>query len=170
MHRGDLIRGLLAEGERHHQLAAVVQQPREVRKIGRDRQHRGGRGGNPRDGDRVHVHLPPRHAAVAGRGFEEAEGDRLEAELAGGLSPDHHHRLTHGLGLDRAADVGGVGVAQQVHRQRGIGLERRDEVAELALLILGEREHALDRAIHHGQPAALGDRLRAERGDLRVEL
>jgi hypothetical protein len=90
--------------------------------------------------------------------------------LARRLATDHHHCLADGLGLDRPAYIGRIRVAQQVHGQCRIGLECRYEVAQLALFVLGEGQHALNRAIHHRQSAAVGDRVRAERGDLRVEL
>ena len=157
--RGDRVQLILAERERHHELAAVVQQAAEVGDLRRDVDHPRGCCGDVRDRYGVNVHLPARQASVAGSGLEEAKGDGFKAELARRLAADHHHGLPNCLRLHRARVVRRIRETKKVDGKRRVRLERDDELAELGLLVVGQREHPLHGSIHHGEAVASSDRL-----------
>ena len=69
--RGDRVHLVLAERDWHHELAAVVQQAREVGYILRDVDHLRGGGRDVRDRHGMDVQLTARGPAVARRGLEE---------------------------------------------------------------------------------------------------
>src|SRR5205085_6458420 len=67
-----ILEGGLSEGERHHELADVVQEGGEVNGFAIDLRRPRARLRGARHGERVEVHLPAGDAARAGNPLEEA--------------------------------------------------------------------------------------------------
>ena len=101
----------------------------------------------------VHVQQSARGAARARCELEEAAHGSLEGEAPDAHAADEVDGLADGLGAHGARARGGVGEAQDVGRQPGIGLERGDELARVGLGIARELADASQRAIEHRQLA-----------------
>ena len=150
---GDRVELGLAEGQGHHELAEVVQQAGQVRSlaVGAGALGQGARDGGHLTG--VHVQQPARGAAGARGQLEEAADGGLEREAPDAHAADEVDGLADGLGADGARARGGVGEAQDVGGESGIGLERGDELAGVGLGVAGELADASQRAIEHRQLA-----------------
>jgi hypothetical protein len=148
---GDRVGLVLPEGQRHHQLAEVVQQAGQVAVARRAAGDGGDGGAGAGDGQRVQVHLPAHDRAVAGHRLQEAVGAGLQRDLADAQPADHDHGLADALRLQRARGGGGVDVAQQVGGERAVRLDRGDDVPGRRLRIVGQRDHARNRAGEDGE-------------------
>ena len=143
---GDRVERLVAEGERHDELADVVQEAAEVGDVGvgagplGDRLRRAGHRGG------VQVQVADRAAAVAGGALKEAVGGGLEGELRDRLPADEGDRGADAARPERPRAGGRVGVAQQVGGEALVGLERGDHVADSGVFALGDQLHAPHRA------------------------
>ena len=162
---GDRVQPLVAEGQRQDELAAVVQQPGEVRHVRVDTGALGAARREAGDLDRVRVHLPARGVAVAGGPLEEAVGDRVQGEVADAAAADHHHRLADGLDPHGPAGEAGVGEAQDAGGESGLGLHGGREVRRGRARVVGQGQDALERAVEHRQPGAAVDGLEHGRDD-----
>ena len=122
---GDGVELLLAEGQGHDELAEVVQQAAEVGglDVGAGALGQGAGDGGHLAG--VHVQQPARRAAGAGRELEEAADGGLEGETPDADAADEGDGLAHGLRADGARARGGVGEAQDVGGEPGVGLDAR---------------------------------------------
>ena len=155
----DVIERLLAEGEWHDELAEVVQQAAEVGGLdvgARAIRQGAGDGGHLA---RVHVQLPARRAAGARRQLEEAADRRLEGEAPDADAPDERDGLAYGLGAHGPRARGGVGEAQDVGGEPGVGLERCDELVGVGLGVSGELTHAPQGTVEDRQLADAPDRV-----------
>ncbi len=166
--RASSLERVLAERDRHHELADVVQQAGEVRDL--DRGAGAPRGARRAAGDRdgVHVHLPARDAALPGRALEEAIDLGLEREPRERAPADHRHRLADRLRAHDPRQRGRVGEPQQVRRERLVALDHRDELVGGAVGIVGELTNGPRRSVQDRQPS---DRLQGalqSRLDLRL--
>ena len=101
----------------------------------------------------VHVQQPARGAAGARRELEEAADGGLEREAPDADAADEGDGLADGLRADGARARGGVGEAQDVGGEPGIGLERGDELVGVGLGVAGELADASQGAIEHRQLA-----------------
>jgi hypothetical protein len=149
---GDGVEDVVAERERHHELADVVQEAAEVRDVGR----RSGALGDPLrgPGDRrgVQVQVADRAATVARGALEEAVRGSLERELGDRLAAHERDGGADAASAQRTRAGGGVRVAQQVGGEALVGLERGDHVADARVLALGDHLDPADRGAEHGQP------------------
>ena len=154
---GDGVELLLAEGQGHDELAEVVQQAAEVRglDVGAGALGQGAGDGGHLAG--VHVQQPARRTAGARRELEEAADGGLEGEAPDADAADEGDGLAHGLRADGARARGGVGEAQDVGREPGIGLDRGDELVGVGLGVAGELADASQGAIEHRQLADAPD-------------
>ena len=105
----------------------------------------------------VHVQQPARRAAGARRELEEAADRGLEGEAPDADAPDEGDGLADGLGADGARARGGVGEAQDVGGEPGVGLERGDELVGVGLGVAGELADAPQGAVEHRQLADAPD-------------
>ena len=101
----------------------------------------------------VHVQQPARGAAGARGELEEAADGGLEREAPDAHAADEGDGLADGLRADGARARGGVGEAQDVGGEPGVGLERGDELVGVGLGVAGELADAPQGAIEHRQLA-----------------
>ena len=150
---GDGVELLLAEGQGHDELAEIVQQAAEVGGLDIGA---GATGQGAGDGGHlacVHVQQPARRAAGAGRELEEAADRGLEGETPEVDAADEGDGLAHGLRADGARARRGVGEAQDVGGQPGVGLDGGDELVGVGLGVAGELTDAPQGAIEDRQLA-----------------
>ena len=105
----------------------------------------------------VHVQEPARRAAGARSELEEAAHGGLEGEAPDADAADERDGLADGLGADRTRAGGGVGEAQDVGGEPGIGLERGDQLVGVGLGVGGELADAPQGAVEHRQLADAAD-------------
>jgi hypothetical protein len=143
----------LAEGQGHDELAEVVQQAGQVRRldIGSGALGQGACDGGHLAG--MHVQQPARRSAGARGELEEAAHGSLEGEPADAHAPDEGDGLADGLRADGARAGRGVREAQDVGGQPGVGLERGDELVGVGLGVAGELADASQGAVEHRQLA-----------------
>ena len=115
---GDLLEHLDPERRGHQQLADVVQQPGEVRRVGVRAARLGGGEGVGGDRHRVDVQLAAREMRAAGEALQEAVGLGLQREPDERAAAGQRDRLADRTRADRAGVGGGVRVAQQVGGER----------------------------------------------------
>ena len=153
----DVVELLLAEGQGHDELAEVVEQAAEVGglDVGAGALGQGAGDGGHLAG--VHVQQPARRTAGARRELEEAADGRLEGEAPDADAADERDGLAHGLGADGARARGGVGEAQDVGGEPGVGLDRGDELVGVGLGVAGELADAAQGTIEDRQLADAPD-------------
>jgi hypothetical protein len=148
---------LLAEGQGHDELAEVVQEAAEVSglDVGAGALGQGAGDGGHLAG--MHVQQPARCSAGARRELEEPADGGLEGETPDVDAADEGDGLAHGLRADGARARGGVGEAQDVGGEPGIGLDRGDELVGVGLGVAGEVSDASQGAVEDRQLADAPD-------------
>ena len=148
---------LLAEGQGHDELAQVVQQAAEMGglDIGAGALGQGAGDGGHLAG--VHVQQPARRTARAGRELEEAADGGFEGQTPDADAADEGDGLAHGLSAHGARARGGVGEAQDVGGEPGVGLDRGDELVGVGLGIARQVADAAQGTIEHRQLADAPD-------------
>src|SRR5262249_32255320 len=101
----------------------------------------------------------PREAPPVRGELEEAAHGGLDGQAPGAHAPDEVDGLAQRLRADRARAGRGVGEAQDVGGEAGVGLQRGDELVGVGLGVRGEVADAGQGTVQHRELADPRDRI-----------